>query len=248
MKYNDFGEKIRDRREALELSLRHLAAEAEIDPAHLSRIETGKTGAPKPETVRKLADAFCRETEAGKGECEQIHRDLQEAAGHRRSHDEILDDLEERFAAKLRASSDMSDEEIESTVQEVSMSDMRSVMEGREPLEILAASAATPEEIERRIKDGESVHMISSVRASARPSESALSYLERYKPEFQKESATRGRAEPARKPKRPRAPRPTQFRAGRRARITVQGKVSPRQRERLDAIAQLIESLLHDPE
>ena len=39
--------------------MRLLAVSAEMDPAYLSRMENGKSGTPKEETVERLADALC---------------------------------------------------------------------------------------------------------------------------------------------------------------------------------------------
>ena len=50
-----FGETIREMREAQALGLRVAAERLGISPAYLSRIERGKERPPKPELVKKLA-------------------------------------------------------------------------------------------------------------------------------------------------------------------------------------------------
>jgi len=50
-----FGETIREMREAQKLGLRVAAERLGISPAYLSRIERGRERPPKPELVKKLA-------------------------------------------------------------------------------------------------------------------------------------------------------------------------------------------------
>ena len=51
----NFGETIREMREAQQLGLRVAADRLGISPAYLSRIERGKERPPKPELVKRLA-------------------------------------------------------------------------------------------------------------------------------------------------------------------------------------------------
>ncbi len=51
----DFGEVLRELREKRGLTVNQLGMYSEVSPALISKIENGKRGTPKPETIRKLA-------------------------------------------------------------------------------------------------------------------------------------------------------------------------------------------------
>ena len=51
----NFGETLRELRVAQNLGLREMAAQVDISPAYLSRIERGKERPPKPEVIKKFA-------------------------------------------------------------------------------------------------------------------------------------------------------------------------------------------------
>lgn len=55
---SDFGEYIKKIRESKNMTLNQVAMYAEISAAQLSRIETGKRGTPKPQTIEKIASAL----------------------------------------------------------------------------------------------------------------------------------------------------------------------------------------------
>jgi transcriptional regulator with XRE-family HTH domain len=52
---NNFGDTIRELRQAQELGLRETATKVGISPAYLSRIERGKEHPPRPELIKSLA-------------------------------------------------------------------------------------------------------------------------------------------------------------------------------------------------
>ncbi|AVK85308.1 immunity repressor protein [Lysinibacillus sp. B2A1] len=55
---NEFGDYIKNIRESKNMTLNQVALYAEISAAQLSRIETGKRGTPKPQTIEKIARAL----------------------------------------------------------------------------------------------------------------------------------------------------------------------------------------------
>lgn len=55
---SEFGAFIKQIRESKSLTLNQVALYSEISAAQLSRIETGKRGVPKPNTIKKIADAL----------------------------------------------------------------------------------------------------------------------------------------------------------------------------------------------
>lgn len=54
----EFGTYIKKVRESKNMTLNQVALYAEISAAQLSRIETGKRGTPKPQTIEKIAQAL----------------------------------------------------------------------------------------------------------------------------------------------------------------------------------------------
>ncbi|MBD8037130.1 helix-turn-helix domain-containing protein [Solibacillus sp. A46] len=54
----EFGAYIKKIRDSKGMTLNQLALYAEISAAQLSRIETGKRGTPKPQTIEKIAQAL----------------------------------------------------------------------------------------------------------------------------------------------------------------------------------------------
>ncbi|MGN7479008.1 helix-turn-helix domain-containing protein [Solibacillus silvestris] len=54
----DFGAYIKKIRDSKGMTLNQVAMYAEISAAQLSRIETGKRGTPKPQTIEKIAQAL----------------------------------------------------------------------------------------------------------------------------------------------------------------------------------------------
>lgn len=55
---SEFGAYIKKIRESKGLTLNQVALYSEISAAQLSRIETGKRGVPKPNTIKKISDAL----------------------------------------------------------------------------------------------------------------------------------------------------------------------------------------------
>jgi transcriptional regulator with XRE-family HTH domain len=71
MSETEFGVYLKKSRESKGVSVNQLAIESGISNAQISRIENGLRGIPKPETIRKLADAL------------QIpYEEMMEKAGH----------------------------------------------------------------------------------------------------------------------------------------------------------------------
>ncbi len=53
-----FGDYLREMRKAAGLTLRQVEAIVGVSNAYLSQVETGKRPAPRPETIKKLAEAY----------------------------------------------------------------------------------------------------------------------------------------------------------------------------------------------
>lgn len=58
MSETQFGSYLKSVRERKKISINQLALDSGISNAQISRIENGLRGIPKPETIRKLADAL----------------------------------------------------------------------------------------------------------------------------------------------------------------------------------------------
>ena len=259
MQKQSFGEVLRDAREAQGVSMRGLAAAADMDPAYLSRLENGKTGEPRQETVEKLAQALCAEAGLAGDACAQLSRRLLEAAGHLQPKEELLDDLADRFAARLREQG-WPEAHIDSTLAQVPLATMRAVLLGEEPLEIGLAHDYSQAELDARRAAGEQVlafsiadlesaelqpdrdiavvHHFRLDPASHSISDTAANYLERHAAAFASNRRMR------RQQSRPQATRV--FRAGTTARIEVESALSKDQEQQLRLIARLVASVLQE--
>jgi len=258
---NNFGTIFRDLRERLSAGLRGIAAEAGMDPAYLSRVETG-TIRPKRETVERLASALCAQDGVSEAACREMRRALLDAAGHPLPHDEVLDSLEDQFAALLRSTHQLGEVAVRSALEQVPLATMRRVLAGEEDLEIGNPGDYTASELEARRGAGEDVvdlfpredpREASPTRLSVQ--QSATDYLAETEKVFRPKPATTRDLEaygPTGKPRRgkgrkPRLPaKPTRIAAGPGAEIVLSRRVGPRKREQLRTIARLIASLMRE--
>jgi len=247
-----FGELLRGLRESRSISLRSLASSADMDPAYLSRIENGKTGAPKEETVERLGQAMCREQQLSDADCERLNRQLMVAAGHLPNREELIDDLEDRFATRLRASG-LPEAEIDEVLEQVSLPAMRRVLLSDDTLEIgstapdstsdfMAAEGVSDELDALDVRGAEPERPVpelleSEPMRSTRTSDSATRYLARHADDFTSYSHRRTSSAPG--PDR-------SIRAGRNAVIHVRQQTSKQQTKQLRQIAKLIELILKE--
>ena len=241
-----FGELIREIREDQRISMRSLASSADMDPAYLSRIENGKTGAPKPETVEKLADALCKEQQLGKGDCERLTRQLRLSSGHLLEGEDLIDDLSERFSDRLREEG-FPEGRIDEALARVPLATMRRVLLGKENLEI-GYGAEIPDEKVQAIKDaGEEVIMFDQLSGPeakiiepepGHVAETASSYLDKHAEDF----ITHRRQQRVRASQDPQKI----IRAGRDAEIRVHRTVNKAQEQQLRLIAKLINTIVEE--
>ena len=262
MKQNQgFGPALRGARKQVGVSLRGLAAEAGMDPAYLSRVETG-TIRPKRDTVERLASALCAQEGVGEAACREMRRALLDAAGHPLPHDEVLDGLEDQFAALLRTTHQLGEVAVRSALEQVPLATMRRVLAGEEDLEIGTPGNYTASEIEARRGAGEDVVDLFPREAPGEPpptrlsvEQSATDYLAETEGIFRSESAPPRRAEADGPPgksrrgkgRKSRLPaKPTRIAAGPEAEIVLSRRVGPRKREQLRTIARLIASLMRE--
>jgi transcriptional regulator with XRE-family HTH domain len=257
-----FGELLREIREDHGISMRALATSADMDPAYLSRMENGKSGDPKAETVERLAQALCEEQKLGTSDCERLKRRLLVSAGHLQNREDLIDDLAERFAARLRDEG-FPEAKIEEALARVPLPTMRAVLLGEEKLEIGSATDYSWSEVQVREEAGEDVLAFSleaektrsepsqpalelSMRTSlnkppsmsADVEESASGYLDRHAEDF----TTHRRRQRAKSDRGPRRV----IRAGREAEIRVHRTMSKEQEQQLRLIAKLIDTILEE--
>ena len=241
----DFGQALKALREQYGLSMRALALAADMDPAYLSRIENGKTGAPRQETVEKLAQAVCDRQALDARTHEELRRQLLVSANLLPDKEELMDDLEERFAERLREGG-FPEGQIDTALARVPLAIMRKVLLGEEKLEIGRAVDYGQKEIRSRREGGEEVlmfHMESpelqdpAGGEASKSSHSARDYLERHAQDFA--ARRRQRREDA-------APAGIVIRAGRDASIQVSRPLTSQQEHQLRLLAKLIESII-DP-
>jgi transcriptional regulator with XRE-family HTH domain len=240
-----FGELLREIRENLSISMRSLAGSADMDPAYLSRIENGKTGAPKQETVERLADALCKEHQLEQVDCERLTRQLLVSADHLQEGEELIDDLANRFSDRLRDAG-FPEENIDEAMARVPLATMRKVLLGEEKLEIGRSSDFSSNEVQARRDAGEeviafeqlSVPDCSASMSSGKIGESASSYLDQHARDFSIQ----------RRQKRARSSQGPQkiIRAGGGAEIHLQRPVNKEQEQQLRLIAKLITTILEE--
>ena len=246
MKTTGFGYFLRDTRENAEISLRRLAQETKLDPAYLSRLERELNPAPRQEVVQRIAKALCDLKNLPIAECEKLKRDLLDSAGQLTDDADLIDDLKQRFAERLR-DQEMSESYIMDAVNKVSLEDMDSVLSGKESLEIASEGDYSNEEIIERQLLGENMHLLNMAPSEMRdmePSEmkdSASDYIDKNSKKFKSISRAPSSPSPRR---RSRAVKKTKFRAGARAFIEVDGDLTSNQEELLRSITNTVRSIL----
>lgn len=241
-----FGEVLRGMRDVRGISMRSLADSAGMDPGYLSRLENGKTGAPKLDTVKKLAAALCNEQQLEESECERLTRQLLVSANHLQTREELIDDLGDRFSARLRDEG-FPEDKIDEALARVPMATMRKVLLGEENLEIGYLSNFSSNQLEARKDTGENILTFKhrSAPDSKKPilpagkvSESATTYLDRHAEDFtahRREKRTQSSQAPHRT-----------IRAGREAEIRLHRSISKEQEQQLRLIAKLINSIMEE--
>jgi len=145
MRTTGFGYFLRDTRENAKISLRKLAQETKLDPAYLSRLERELNPAPRQEVIERIAKALCDLENLPIAECEKLKRDLLDSAGQLTDDADLIDDLKQRFAERLREKG-TPESYIMDAVNKVSFEDMDSVLSGKESLEVLNAVGMETEE------------------------------------------------------------------------------------------------------
>ena len=246
MKTTGFGYYLRDTRENAKISLRKLAQETKLDPAYLSRLERELNPAPRQEVVQRIAKALCDLKNLPIAECEKLKRDLLDSAGQLTDDADLIDDLKQRFAERLR-DQEMPESYIMDAVNKVSLEDMDSVLSGKESLEIASEGDYSNEEIIERQLLGESMHLLNMAPSEMRdmePSEmkdSASDYINKNSMKFKTISRSPSSPSPRR---RSRAVKKTKFRAGARAFIEVDGDLTSNQEELLRSITNMVRSIL----
>jgi len=145
--------------------LRKLAQETQLDPAYLSRVEREMSPAPRVEIVQRIAKALCGLQNLSMAECEKLKRDLLDSAGQLTESADLIDDLKQRFAERLRGQG-MAEPYIIDAVSKVSLETMDRVLSGHEVLEI--ADSFSLNEIEERESRGEEVHLLNNKKAPPR--------------------------------------------------------------------------------
>ena len=246
MKTTGFGYFLRDTRENAKISLRKLAQETKLDPAYLSRLERELNPAPRQEVVQRIAKALCDLKNLPIAECEKLKRDLLDSAGQLTDDADLIDDLKQRFAERLR-DQEMPESYIMDAVNKVSLEDMDSVLSGKESLEIASEGDYSNEEIIERQLLGESMHLLNMAPSEIRDMESSemkdsvSDYINKNSMKFKTISRSPSSPSPGR---RSRAVKKTKFRAGARAFIEVDGDLTSNQEELLRSITNTVRSIL----
>ena len=246
MKSKSFGSTLREIREDGSISLRSLAKVAEVDAAYLSRVERELNPAPKAEVIQRIAETLCQIMELDTANCEKLKRTLLESSEQLVGHSDLIRDLKHRFADRLR------DEGVEEAyiidaIKKVSLESMENVLSGKEPLKIARQKSFSKQIIKEMKSPNEEVKMLENVSYGMNflDDDSASDYINRNAKSFnlnlQESIKTSSLATP-----KPQPPKKSTFKAGSRAVIEVDGKLSPSQEEQLKTIADLVQSILKE--
>ena len=154
MKSTGFGYYLRDIRENAKITLRGLAQETKLDPAYLSRLERELNPAPRQEVVQRIAKALCDLQSLPIAECEKLKRNLLDSAGQLTDDADLIDDLKQRFAERLREKG-TPESYIKDAVNKVSLEAMDRVLSGEESLEIASPGDFINDEIKESKSQGE---------------------------------------------------------------------------------------------
>ena len=246
MKSKSFGSTLRDIREEGSISLRSLAKESEVDAAYLSRVERELNPAPKAEVIKKIVEALCQIMQLDTANCEKLKRNLLESSEQLVGHSDLIKDLKHRFADRLR------DEGVEEpyiidAIKKVSLESMENVLSGNEPLKI-AREKSYPEQMIKEMKSpDEEVQMLMdySYGIDSFDADSASDYINRNAKSFNPNLQESIKASSLARPK-PQPQKKSTFKAGLRAVIEIDGKLSPSQEEQLKSIANLVQSILKE--
>ena len=217
MKTLGFGYYLRELREKNKVSLRKLAQETNLDPAYLSRVEREMSPAPRAAIVERIAKALCNFQELPKIECDKLKRDLLDSAGLLIDNADLVDDLKQRFAERLRAKG-ISEFQISDAVNKVDLGTMSKVLSGQEELEIRSVDSISPNEVKHRKSKGEEVHVLNNEKTP-------------------KDFSTRGNNKTTNK---------IRLMAGSRAFIQIDGDLSSDQEELLRSVANMIRIALKE--
>ena len=217
MKTLGFGYYLRELREKNEVSLRKLAQETNLDPAYLSRVEREMSPAPRAAIIERIVKALCNFQELPKIECNKLKRDLLDSAGLLIDNDDLVDDLKQRFADRLRAKG-ITEFHISDAVNKVDLGTMSKVLNGQEELEIRNVDSISPNEIKNRKSKGEEVHVLNNEKTP-------------------KDFSTRGNNKTTNK---------IRLMAGSRAFIQIDGDLSSDQQELLRSVANMIRIALKE--
>jgi len=212
-----FGYFLRDIRENGEISLRKLAQETQLDPAYLSRVEREMSPAPRVEIIQRIAKVLCNLQSLPTIECEKLKRDLLDSAGQLTDNSDLVDDLKQRFAERLRDQG-IAEYQIVGAINKVDLGTMDRVLSGQEKLEIRYIDSLPLNEIKERESKGEEVHLLNNKKVYP--------------------------SLPLRRVSK--ANNKTKLQAGSRAFIEVDGNLTSHQEELLKSVANTVRVILKD--
>ena len=250
MKSKSFGSTLREIREDGSISLRSLAKESEVDAAYLSRVERELNPAPRSEVIHKISESLCNLQKLDTADCEKLKRNLLESSEQLADHSDLIRDLKHRFADRLRDEG-LEEAYIIDAIKKVSLESMENVLSGDEPLKIASEQSyfedfvdAAPNFIDEA--PDEEVHKLQMGYVfddQKLTIDSASDYINRNANSF---NSAPQESIKAMHVSRPKPINKSTFKAGSRAVIEVDGKVSPSQEEQLKSIANLVRSLLKE--
>ncbi len=243
MKSKSFGSTLREIREDGSISLRSLAKESEVDAAYLSRVERELNPAPKAEVIQKIAETLCSIMQLDTANCEKLKRNLLESSEQLADHSDLIRDLKHRFADRLRDEG-LEEAYIIDAIKKVSLESMENVLSGDEPLKIASEQSYFKDFADEALD--EEVHKLQMGCAfddQKLTIDSASDYINRNANSFNSAPRESVKALYAAKLK---PKNKSTFKAGSRAFIEVDGKLTLSQEDQLKSIANLVQSILKE--
>jgi len=180
-------------------------------------VEREMSPAPRAAIIERIAKVLCNFQELPKIECDKLKRDLLDSAGLLIDNADLVDDLKQRFAERLRAKG-ITEFQISDAINKVDLGTMSKVLSGQEELEIRSVDSISPNEVKHRKSKGEEVHVLNNE-------------------ETPKDFSTRGNNKTTNK---------IRLMAGSRAFIQIDGDLSSDQEELLRSVANMIRIALKE--
>ena len=239
----NLGSALRDLRQKAELSVRGLAQKLGISPTIISRIESNQIKRkPSQDQLNKMAEALDEYADEFRKKAGIVPPKTQAILAKSQGFASTLESIHERFDELLQ-SKGLSDEQIESVMEQATERTILDVVNGREPIDI-ELGAVSEQMLSQHLDAGHQVLDVNADMSSGEShqvAEAPSKYLAKNRDAFLPDSLSsrKGRARSKRRP----PSRPLSIDAG-DASIVMTRTITEQERLELEAIAKVIAQLL----